>query len=118
MTINATSETSESSIGMVLNTTIDPDWKAVAAKRKEDIYSAIPSDYLIPSDLLKGKSFINLYQTCGIFTERELLIISLTATNILKGIQDQILTAVEVTKAFCKSAAISHQAVSSLHKNV
>ena len=90
-----------------------PSWQAVANRRKDEIERTIPKEYKVSPHLLQESNRIKVVQTCGILTSRELSIISLTATNLLKCIHDRTFTAVEVTKAFCKSAAIAHQAVNS-----
>jgi amidase len=88
-----------------------PRWQDVAKRRREELYDVIPKDYLVSPALLKGKIFTSLPATCGILSQRELGITSLTASSLLKLIHKGAYTAVEVTKAFCKRAAIAHQAV-------
>ena len=88
-----------------------PDWKKVAARRRHEINSKIPEKYHVPPALLKPTNLSNLVQTCGILTARELSIVNSTAVKLLHLVHSQKLTAVEVTTAFCKSAAIAHQAV-------
>ena len=90
---------------------VSPDWKIVAARRRHEIFSKIPAEYLVSPASLKPANLSNLVQTCGILTTRELMIVNSTAVALLKSIHSRKLTAVEVTTAFCKSAAIAHQAV-------
>jgi amidase len=87
-------------------------WRCAAARRRTEIVTKIPDDYLVDNSLLCRTDQINLVQESGILTDRELSIINLTATELLRCIHNQEYTAVEVTTAFCKSAAIAHQAVS------
>jgi len=87
------------------------DWKQVAARRRDEIYSKIPKDYLLPPSLLSTSNLVNLAQTSGKLNTHELSIISLSAIKLLECIHHKVFTAVEVTTAFCKSAAIAHQAV-------
>jgi len=87
------------------------DWQKVAARRSKEIYEDIPNDYLVSPILLKGLNLTNLTHNSGILTLRELSIINLSATILLDRIRNGIFTAVEVTTAFCKSAAVAHQAV-------
>lgn len=89
------------------------DWRQVAAKRRDEIYSKIPVAYIVPPTLLGSTNVHNLAQKSGILSSRELSIVSYTATDLLKYIHNRTFTAVEVTTAFCKSAAIAHQAVGS-----
>ncbi|KAL3427906.1 acetamidase [Phlyctema vagabunda] len=93
---------------------ISPAWQDAARQRREDINGAIPSEYIIPDFLLKGHHFLDLPVRCGILDQRELEITSMTATSLLKGIHEEKYSAVEVTTAFCKRAAIAHQATNCL----
>ncbi|KAM3077270.1 hypothetical protein ACMFMG_003266 [Clarireedia jacksonii] len=88
-----------------------PSWQSVASKRKHDINSTIPTAWLVPLDLLESKSSIDLGKKCGLLTEREITIVYDTAVNLLQKIREREYTSVEVTTAFCKAAAIAHQAV-------
>lgn len=97
------------SIGL---TAASPTWQDIAQRRRDDIKNAIPSSYLVSKDsLATGHNFMNLPETCSILNERELEITSLTATKLLHLIHTEVYTAVEVTTAFCKRAAVAHQAV-------
>lgn len=87
-----------------------PKWQEVAARRKEEINSGI-SQFFAPAELLKDQNSITLPQKSGILSERELELTGLTATKLLPLIHNGTYTAVEVTTAFCKRAAIAHQAV-------
>lgn len=89
-----------------------PTWQAVANRRRDEILQAIPKEYLVAPGLLETANRARLVQSCGLLTERELSIIALSATKLLACIHSRQFTAVEVTKAFCKSASIAHQAVS------
>lgn len=111
MTIDSVSRFESSEIRSDVG--IEPSWQTVAARRKADINSAIPPGYVVSPTLLQGRSFTTLPETSGILTARELSIVSSTAIQLLKSIHDRALTSVEVTTAFCKSAAIAHQVVSS-----
>lgn len=86
-------------------------WPSVAARRRHEILVRIPKDYFVDHALLSGTNQSNLVRRCGLLSDRELSIIELTATELLKRIHNRIFTSVEVTKAFCKSAAVAHQAV-------
>lgn len=90
------------------------DWHSTAARRRDEIYSHIPRDWLVDKLLLEEnkKRPIDLPEKCGLLTPRELRITGLSAVELLRRIHDGIYTAVEVTRAFCKRAAIAHQAVS------
>lgn len=91
---------------------IAPSWKLVAARRQAEINNAIPTEYLVPLVQLEGlENRIGLPEASGILTHRELEITALSATGLLQLLHNGTYTAVEVTTAFCKRAAIAHQAV-------
>ena len=91
-----------------------PNYKEIAsiAKQRRDV--ACPSHYLIPdhklSDLPKDVTSVPLKS--GHFTHNEIEIIESEAEDILQKISETIWTAVEVTDAFCKAAAVAQQLVS------
>ncbi|KAG0646116.1 amidase [Hyphodiscus hymeniophilus] len=94
---------------------MDPlTWAAVAGRRQDEINNAIPEPYRLTTTLLEACNLIKLPETCGILEERELKITSHTATELLKLLHNETYTAVEVTKAFCKRAAVAHQATNCL----
>ncbi|KAL2005110.1 hypothetical protein VTN00DRAFT_2960 [Thermoascus crustaceus] len=92
------------------------DWHSTAARRRDEIYSHIPREWLVDEFLLEEskKRPIDLPEKCGLLTPRELRITGLSAVELLRRIHDGIYTAVEVTRAFCKRAAIAHQATNCL----
>jgi len=108
MSLTVTAEPSATFISVVTET---PSWEAVARRRRQEISNAIPPEYIVEKQSLKGVHLINLRETCGLLTARELTITSLSATSLLKQIHNESYSAVEVTRAFCKTAAIAHQAV-------
>jgi amidase len=86
-------------------------WQAEAARRLDEIQRAIPKEYIVPPHLLETTNKARLVQSCGLLTTRELSITALSAVKLLECIHNRTFTAVEVTRAFCKSAAVAHQAV-------
>ncbi|KFY13774.1 hypothetical protein V492_03042, partial [Pseudogymnoascus sp. VKM F-4246] len=86
-------------------------WQSIGAKKRAEQDRAIPSEWklksLPPTSQLDVRS---IPSTCGILTADE---ISITedhdAYSLLNGLHGQSLTALEVTTAFCKRAAIAHQ---------
>lgn len=89
-----------------------PSWKLVATRRQTEINNAIPPEYLLPQGMLEALEHrIELPETSGMLTGRELEITALSATRLLQLLHNGTYTAVEVTTAFCKRAAIAHQAV-------
>lgn len=87
------------------------DWRTIAARRRKEIYDRIPAEYLVDTTLLAQQKLIDLPYRCGLLTPQELRITEHTAVELLRRIHDGTYSAVEVTKAFCKRAAIAHQAV-------
>lgn len=95
--------------------TIRPTWQEVAAKRSHDINSKIPDEWLLSGNVLKSHKPMDLPRESGILSSRELDITELRAVDILAAIRERRISAVEVTRAFCKRAAIAHQVVSIEH---
>lgn len=92
-------------------------WTDISATKKAEVNARIPSEWLIPKDLLPPPSKTKVddfVATSGFFTEGEIKITASSATDITANIVAGTWTAEEVTKAFCKSAAVSHQLVCSV----
>lgn len=90
-----------------------PTWQEIAAEKKQSIDDKIPQEWRIGKEqfLTSTKSVLDLPRTCGLMTDLELSITELSAVQLLAVIHSGKLTAVETTRAFCKRAAIAHQAV-------
>ena len=91
-----------------------PPWQGIAAEKRAELYAAIPSAYRINDTIFQGMNVTELPRRCGIMNEKELRITEDRAIDIVNGIRKQDYTAVEVTTAFCKRAAIAHQATNCL----
>lgn len=89
-------------------------WQDVAKRRRDEIRCGIPPGYHLPETLLNAQSSISLPEDSGILDQKELEITRLTATELLKLIHNETYTSVEVTTAFCKRAAVAHQAVGAM----
>jgi amidase len=83
----------------------------VASERKRRIDEKIPSEWHLDKSQLQRKCLVDLPRASGLLTDKELLITELSAVQILAAIREQKFTATETTIAFCKRAAIAHQAV-------
>jgi amidase len=92
-----------------------PAWQHVAAARRSLIDSRIPPEWRVPEELLKNKNLVDLPRKCGILTEEELSITESRAVEIMTANQAGKISAVDTTRAFCKRAAIAHQAVRNTH---
>ncbi|TEY34599.1 hypothetical protein BOTCAL_0623g00020 [Botryotinia calthae] len=89
-------------------------WQSIATRRQQEIKSSIPSEWLLPTDLLQSKRPLDLVKTCGLLNEREVKIVYSTAVDLLEKMRTREYTAVEVTTAFCKASAVAHQATNCL----
>ncbi|KAI5204867.1 amidase [Aureobasidium subglaciale] len=90
-------------------------WQDVAARKQKEIYDAIPSAWLVDKHLLNGHKFMNLPQKCPhIMSNEELSITEQRAVDILAQIHTRVWTSYQVTLAFCKRAALAHQAANCL----
>lgn len=83
---------------------------AIALKRRE---GAIPPDLLLPEKSLLElpQNLSTVPQSSGHFTPEELEIIETNAESIVLKIKQRAWTSLEVTKAFCKAAAVAQQLV-------
>jgi len=88
------------------------EWNAVTARRVDEINGGIPDHYIVPEHVVKRDGII-ITKASGVLSARELEIIELSATTLLMRIHSQEYTSVEVTTAYCKSAALAHQVVGS-----
>lgn len=93
------------------------EWEIIRDECRARRRDAIPTHLLLPEDLLQSlpKDRSCLLDTGGHFTAFELAIINSPAREIVANIRDKVWSAVEVTLAFCKSAAVAQQLVSTLN---
>ena len=92
-------------------------WQEVASQKRAEREAKIPGDWTIPPALLPDKSTKDVHsfaKDSGLFTERELDITESTASVVVANIAKGEWTAVEVTRALCKRAAIAQQLVNCL----
>ncbi|GAA6027662.1 hypothetical protein JCM8097_007971 [Rhodosporidiobolus ruineniae] len=94
------------------------NWRDKAAAKRAARDELIPLDWRLPQELVArdpAKGVMEVPKTCRILTERELEITELDEVEELASrIASKRYTAVEVTTAFCKRAAIAHQLVNCL----
>lgn len=90
------------------------EWEIIRDECRARRCDAIPTDSLLPEALVQNLSRdrSNVVGTSGHFTDAEIAIINTPARKIVAKIQDRTWSAVEVTRAFCKSAAVAQQLVS------
>ena len=89
-------------------------WEAIAAKKRASTQARIPQEWTLTKDQLDKASrqrnltgkFIEKY-----LSDQEIKITRLPATVIVSHVSNGIHSALSVTKAFCKRAAIAQQMV-------
>jgi amidase len=89
------------------------DWQTQAADIKARTLSKIPHDALISTDSLPPR-VIDLILTGTHLTPVEQEIIQLDATDLRDRLADRSYTAVQVTGAYVKAAAVAHQVTNCL----
>jgi len=92
----------------------DLDWTDIAAKAQTRLINSIPSEWRIPyTTLPKDDQFdvTGFPKQSGLLSDEELRITESFATDIVGAVAAGEWTAEEVTRAFCKRAAIAHQVV-------
>ncbi|KAH9833351.1 general amidase [Teratosphaeria destructans] len=97
----------------------DDTWQERAAAKVASTYSKIPSAWRLgQSDLERAKATNDLTGPFieAFLTPQEIAIIHLDAQRLLTGLVARSLTCVEVTTAYCKTAAIAHQINNCLHE--
>lgn len=94
---------------------IGPSWQDVAAKRRNDINRKIPPSWLLSAEMVKNHIPIHLPRQSRLLSPDELHLTELSAVALLAAIRNRKYTSVQVTRAFCKRAAIAHQVVRLTH---
>lgn len=90
----------------------EPLWQQARERKRKEIDNAIPAAWKVPVELLQDNNATGLPYTSGVMSRRELAITEMRAVDLVSMMKSRTFTAVEVTTAFCKRAAIAHQAVS------
>ncbi|OAX77945.1 hypothetical protein ACJ72_07751 [Emergomyces africanus] len=96
-------------------------WEAVAAAKREDLLSSIPSEWIIPAESFPPESQTDVTsfpEKSGWFTPSELEITGSTASEILARTTTGVWSAEVVTRAFCKRAAAAHQLTNCLSETL
>ncbi|KAJ1322978.1 fatty acid amide hydrolase [Microdochium nivale] len=95
-------------------TSTKPEWKHRAAAKRQQIHDSIPTEWLVPADVLSSPPSDTLayLRGSGILTPLELEITETTsAPALLSRLADGTYTAVSVARAFGKRAAVAQQLV-------
>lgn len=88
------------------------DWQTISTKAKQRLADSIPQEWRISPDRMPPETQLDVRDipyTCGILSKDELAITDSYATKILSKIHSGAWTAEDVTRAFCKRAAIAQQ---------
>ncbi|KAK9446659.1 amidase signature domain-containing protein [Limtongia smithiae] len=90
---------------------VEPAYIAISAAKKKSLLEAIPAEWhvVVPADTDNLTKFA---ETCGVLTPREIEITAAyDAVALLERVHAGKYTSLEVAVAFCKRAAIAHQAI-------
>ena len=89
-------------------------WEDTGKQARKRLLDSIPPEWRLPEDKLPPADQTNVLDfpsKLGLFTEHELSITTSTATHIVQAIASGEWKAIDVTRAFCKRAAVAHQLV-------
>ncbi|OKL56486.1 hypothetical protein UA08_08361 [Talaromyces atroroseus] len=97
------------------------NWQLAAAERRQSLYESIPNDYRLPTNL-SDLAIAGLLRPedqavlqCGILSDLDMEITNITdAPTLVSLMASRQYTAVQVTQAFCKRAAIAQQCLGCL----
>jgi amidase len=87
------------------------DWQDRAAEKRARIQASIPKKWLVQSPDSRT-SVVEYLASSDLHTPKEVEITRSAAIDLARKLGTGELTSVEVTLAFCKRAALVHQAVS------
>jgi amidase len=93
-------------------------YKKIAAEKQAEAFKKIPEEWRLSEYIMQKISstsdtnVMSIPSSCGILSSTEIKITEdYTATALAREIASGVFTAVQVTRAFCKRAAISQQLV-------
>jgi amidase len=90
-------------------------WREIGAAKRLQRDSLIPEGYLLHPDYLRSvenvRDVLHTVHECGLLSSKETVIINSDTEVILENLLSRKWSAVEVTTAFCKSAAVAQQMV-------
>ena len=89
-------------------------WEDIAAKRKAQVQDAIPEEWRL-KEAPAGDSVMSVPKDSGILNADELAITESSAADLVRDLAAGKVTAVAVTTAFCKRAALAQQTVALTH---
>ncbi|EXJ78711.1 acetamidase [Capronia coronata CBS 617.96] len=89
-------------------------WEEIAADKRQRIEKSIPAEWRVDVKSIVGPdevSFMDVPVKSGLLTPEELAITGSSAVELVTKLAKGELKSVDVTLAFCKRAALAHQAV-------
>jgi amidase len=92
-------------------------WEEKAAQKRTSIYNLIPKEWRLPESIMKNppKNSTLVPSQCGILSKLDLEITEIDhIEELARRIANGKYSAVQVTEAYCKRAAIAHQLVNCL----
>lgn len=89
-------------------------WEEKGARRKAQVNDAIPQEWRL-KEVPSTDSVMSVPKDSGILSTDELAITESSATELVRNLAAGKLTAVAVTTAFLKRAALAHQTVTCQH---
>ena len=93
-------------------TSATPAWKQKATAKRDKVYNQIPKEWRLAEPLPTPKNTYEYLRTSGILSQDELAITETTSARVLLNkLATKQVSAVDVTKAFCKRAAIAQQLI-------
>lgn len=101
-----------------ISTQLTSDWRAIAQRKLQARDSKIPREWLLPADLRRSVDeggaldVLDVPAKCGILTAHELEITEADVVEICEKLRGRTWSSEDVTRAFCKRAAIACQLVS------
>ncbi|KAF8665462.1 hypothetical protein AX16_000480 [Volvariella volvacea WC 439] len=84
-------------------------WKELVQEKRKRQQQAIPSEWIIGATPANTLDVINIPETCGLLTAKEIAITNTGVGPLLAELATGNWSAVEVTTAFAKRAIIAHQ---------
>lgn len=97
-----------------------PAWIAIAAKKRQQRDDLIPKEWRLRDEIINDPKLLNvtgIAEASGILSHKELEITQGSVRWLLAEMAKGSLTAEEVTRAFCKRAAIATQLVRHVRVN-
>jgi hypothetical protein len=94
-------------------------WQDLVAKKRRECSQKIPREWILSAEQLSAPPHLleyDLPRRCGLLSDYELdLTENFTAKQLLAKLGSGNVSSLDVTRAFCKRAAIAQQVVCSLH---